>query len=154
MCLVFCILQAIDPIFTPQAAMSGFACCRWCHRQEMWEHTDSPNPHACMICSTLAARAGACELHRSSGVYLLREVLKGIRIVKCYAWENAMEDSLKAMSPLCSHGSTRFSPVMHATKRDTSEDLLETAGPDSCRYGLGGRGAPPDPLLWPQLLNT
>ncbi|CAE7543990.1 ABCC1, partial [Symbiodinium pilosum] len=28
-------------------------------------------------------------------VYLLREVLKGIRIVKCYAWENAMEEQIK-----------------------------------------------------------
>eukprot|EP00439_Symbiodinium_sp_Y106_P008455 s4836_g1.t1 len=28
-------------------------------------------------------------------VYLLREVLKGIRIVKCYAWESAMEEQIK-----------------------------------------------------------
>ena len=26
-----------------------------------------------------------------SGIYMIREIMKGIRIVKCYAWEAAME---------------------------------------------------------------
>ena len=25
------------------------------------------------------------------GIYMIREIMKGIRIVKCYAWEAAME---------------------------------------------------------------
>ena len=27
----------------------------------------------------------------SLGIYMIREIMKGIRIVKCYAWEAAME---------------------------------------------------------------
>eukprot|EP00913_Durusdinium_trenchii_P025085 g23546.t1 len=30
-------------------------------------------------------------------IYMIREIMKGIRIVKCYAWEAAMEDQIRKL---------------------------------------------------------